>query len=96
MAKKKKIKNEAISSFHKGEHLFTIESLGRGQFIVRLDEDGKRDLLDGYLGNVPKKISDYELMRIIFEIIDVKMFNSRFARTYYDFHDIPELSDVPF
>lgn len=95
MAKRRIIKNDALSFTIESELMFTIETIGQDDFAIHFTEAGKLHFIDGYWRETPKKISNRDILNALYEIIELRVFNSNFARKYYSQIDDKDL-DIPF
>lgn len=95
MAKRRAIKNDALSLTIKGELMFTLELIGQNDFAIHFTDKGKLYLIDGYWREIPKMISDRDILNAIYEVIELRIFNSSFAQKYYAKIDDKDL-DIPF
>ena len=79
----KKSKLRGLSSMKKGELLFTIENLGRGEFHVKLTKEGQFYLQVGINRDIPDKWNNDDVLKLLYEYIDLAIFKGDFELNHY-------------
>lgn len=85
-----------MSSTKGGELLFTVNSLGSGNFHLKISEIGQYYLFDGFNREIPKNWNDDQVLKTLLEIIDCQIFNGEFRDVFYRVLSNSEEDDIPF